>query len=140
MYENRRLVIPATFVLAALVVVACGGPASDYDDLLDGLRGAGAEVEVVDDDFSQPFLSAPGRLIRLDGQDVQVFDYPDEGEAREEAALISSDGSSVGTSMISWMATPHFFQKGTLIAIYAGDDSGALDALETALGPQIAGG
>ena len=140
MNQNRRLATFAVLVLVALIVVACGGQTSEYDALLVALRGAGAEVEVIDDEFSQPFLSAPGRLVRIDGQDVQVFDYADAAAASGEAALVSPDGSSVGDSMISWMATPHFFHKGHLIVLYVGDDAGVFDALETALGPQIAGG
>ena len=57
-----------------------------------------------------------------------------------EAELVASDGSSVGTSMMAWIATPHFYINGMLIVLYVGDSSETIGLLEDALGPQFAGG
>ena len=120
-------------------VVSHGGPVSDYVSLVDALRAAGATVEPAGE-VSQPFLSAAGQVIGVDGHDVQVFEYADEAAADDDAALISPDGSSVGTSLITWIATPHFFRKGRLLVLCVGDDGDLIAALENALGPQFAGG
>jgi hypothetical protein len=54
--------------------------------------------------------------------------------------LVSADGGSVGTSSMSWMATPHFYQAGKLLVLYVGDNAVVADMLESALGSQFAGG
>ena len=75
-------------------------------------------VVTVAGEVTQPFFSVPGRIVKVDGEDVQVFVYPDVAAAGTEAALIAPDASSVGTSMVTWMATPHFFQRDHLIVLY----------------------
>ena len=120
-------------------VVSHGGPVSDYVSLVEALRAAGATVEPAGE-VSQPFPSVEGQVIGVDGHDVQVFEYADEAAADDDAALISPDGGSVSTSLITWIATPHFFRKGRLLVLYVGDDGDLVAALERALGPQFAGG
>ncbi len=55
------------------------------------------------------------------------------------ADTVSADGSSIGTTMMTWVATPHFYKAGKLIGLYVGDDSNVLGILEEVLGPQFAG-
>lgn len=112
-----------------------------YDDawLVDRLRGAGATVDP-GDEVAQPFFSVTGRLVKVNGADVQVFAFDSEDAAQEEAALVAPNGGSVGTSMMSWMATPHFYRLANLLVLYVGDDGTVTDLLEAALGPQFAGG
>jgi hypothetical protein len=111
---------------------------SDYASLLASLSTAGAEVsegEII----SQPFFTVTGKIIRVNGEDVQVFEYEDEAAAETDASQISEDGSSIGTSMISWMASPHFYRGGKLIVLYVGDNTEITSLLESLLGPQFAG-
>ncbi|MGI9067074.1 MAG: hypothetical protein ACR2HX_11820 [Pyrinomonadaceae bacterium] len=53
---------------------------------------------------------------------------------------MSSDGTTIGTSKPTWMATPHFFKTGKLIVLYVGGNQTILELLRTALGGQFAGG
>lgn len=119
-------------------VVSHGGPVTDYVSLIDNLRAAGATVEPAGD-ISQPFFSVKGNAITVNGGDVQVFEYTDTAAADTEAALVSPDGSSIGTTMVSWVAAPHFYQTGKLIVLYVGDDTAVINVLETVLGSQFAG-
>lgn len=48
-------------------------------------------------------------MIKFNAEDLQVFEYLSEEEAKKEIEKVSTDGSSVGTTMITWMDTPHFF-------------------------------
>ncbi len=118
--------------------VAHNGPATDYVSLVDNLRQDGATVEPAAE-VSQPFFAVNGSIIVVNGEDVQVFEYADAVAAAAEAVLVSSDGSSVGTSMVGWVATPHFYNTGRLIVLYVGDSAAVTDALESALGSQFAG-
>lgn len=115
-----------------------GGPVQDYVSLIDNLRKQGATVNPVGD-VTQPFFSVKGQIISVNGEEVQTFEYADAATAKAEATKISPDGSSIGTSMVSWKANPHFFQKERLIVLYVGTNPGVIQLLITALGPQVAG-
>jgi hypothetical protein len=110
---------------------------TDYDGLVTGLEFIGASVEPAGT-VSQPFFTPQGQVFSVDGQEVQVFEY--EIAAGAEAALVAPDGGSVGTSMMMWMATPHFYKDGRLIVLYVGDESDVVDLLDTIFGSQFAGG
>jgi hypothetical protein len=102
------------------------------------LRGQGVKAERAGE-VSQPFFSVKGQGINVNGENVQVFFYESPGVAEAEAKLVSPDGGSVGTNMMSWMAPPHFYRKGELIALYVGREQAVVDALVAVLGPQFAG-
>ena len=78
-------------------------------------------------------------MITVHGEDVQVFQYPDPAVADVEAALISPEGSAVGTTKLQWIGSPHFYKKGKLLVLYVGDSAPVLKALDAVLGPQFAG-
>jgi plastocyanin len=90
-------------------------------------------------EIEQPFFSVRGNSITVNGENVQVFEYADEASAEAEATTISSDGSSIGTSIVSWVAPPHFYQTGRIIVLYVGTNTRVIDILEEVVGPQIAG-
>lgn len=129
---------PAAEPAAPPPVVSHGGPVTDYVSLFDNLRAAGASVAPAGD-ISQPFFSVTGNAITVDGENVQVFEYADTEQAEAQAALVSPDGSSIGTTMASWIAPPHFYQAGKIIVLYVGDDTTLINVLESVMGPQFAG-
>jgi hypothetical protein len=69
---------------------------------------------------------------------VQVFEYVSEEEVLKEAMQVSADGSSVGTTMITWIDTPHFYQSGKIIFLYVGNTPQVIEILTEVLGPQYA--
>ncbi len=109
---------------------------------MDHLRGVGATVAPAGE-VEQPFFPVRGQMVTVNGSSVQVFEFTDNATAEAAAKGITPDGSSVGAdgsvSMITWVAPPHFFRAGKVIALYLGDDRAILTLLEGALGPQIAG-
>ena len=119
-------------------VASHGGPVDDYVSLIDGLRAAGASVEPAGE-VRQTFFAVPGQKITVNGEDVQVFEHPTAVAAEAAAATVSSDGSSVGTTMITWVAPPHFYRQGRLVVLYVGSSQKVLQALEGVLGPPFAG-
>lgn len=117
---------------------ASSGPGADYLRLIDRLAALGAQVES-NGEVDQPFFSVKGRTITVDGEDIQIFQYDDPALADAEAALVSPDGSSVGTSKPHWIAAPHFFKGHQLLVLYVGDSGAVLKLLEAALGQPFAG-
>jgi hypothetical protein len=110
----------------------------DRRGLINALRASGAKVRS-GDSVEQPFFGVPGRFVRVEAQDVQVFEYPGEAAVQRDAARVAPDGGSVGGSAMMWAATPHFYRKGRLIVLYVGEDSSVRRLLESVLGPQFAG-
>ena len=90
-------------------------------------------------EISQTFFSVEGRIIKVNGEDIQVFEYANIADADADSSLVSPDGSSVGTNMITWISAPHFFKKEKLIVIYIGENNNIMNGLEKALGKQFAG-
>jgi hypothetical protein len=115
-----------------------GDPTEGQASLMNDLRESGVEVEL-GDDIKQAFFAVKGRILKVNSADVQVFEYASKETMEADAALVSTDGSSVGTSMVTWMATPHFFKSGQVLVLYVGDDAAVLEALKNALGEQFAG-
>ncbi|HUE99887.1 MAG TPA: hypothetical protein VMN99_11575 [Anaerolineales bacterium] len=115
-----------------------GGPVDDYVSLVDALRAAGATVGP-GDSVEQAFFSVTGQIIKVNGADVQVFEYESAEAMEAEAALVAPDGGSVGTSMVMWVATPHFYKLGRVLVLYVGEDAAVLDLLKSVLGEQFAG-
>ena len=136
-YGNVNLVI-AGEIEARKLGISHGGPVTDYVSLVDSLRAAGATVDPAGT-ISQPFFVPEGQLLTVNGEAVQAFEFASEVEAGAIVESVSTDGSSVGTSMISWVAPPHFYQAGGLIVVYVGSNSGVIDLLQEILGSQFAG-
>ena len=111
----------------------------DRASLIAALNAAGATVES-GEPISQPFFSAEGNIIKVNGADVQVFEYESAEEMELESSQIAPDGSSNATTMITWVDTPHFYKTGRIIALYVGSDETVLGLLAKTLGPQFAGG
>jgi len=78
-------------------------------------------------------------LIRVNDEDVQVFQYRDRSQADAKAATISPDGRTIGNAKVHWIEPPHFYKKGRLLVLYVGTTEGVLQVLAAALGPQFAG-
>ncbi|MEK6244154.1 MAG: hypothetical protein AABM33_06600 [Pseudomonadota bacterium] len=114
------------------------GLVTDYASLIANLRATGVSVEQ-EGEVDQPFFSVTGMMIKVRGEDVQVFEYSDATAADAQAALVSPSGSAVGTTKIHWVGPPHFFKKGRLIVLYVGDNEKVLSALEAVLGRLFAG-
>ena len=123
---------------AGTPIVSHGGPVVDYVSLVDTLRAGGAKVDPAGQ-ITQPFFTPAGQAIKVNGGDVQVFEYADKSSADSEAGKVAPDGGSVGTSMVSWVGVPHFYNTVKIIVLYVGSDASIIGAIVKAVGPQFAG-
>jgi hypothetical protein len=112
--------------------------AFDYKALVEGLKRTRLKLEEKGD-IRQSFFSVQGRVIGLDGEDVQVFEYRSVEAAQADATKVSPSGSAVRTVMVTWLGPPHFYRRERIIALYVGDTSSVKQALESVLGLQFAG-
>ena len=116
--------------------VSHGNEVGGYVELVDALRAAGATVEPIGE-IEQAFFSVKGQKIKVNGAEVQVFEYSDEPSRKAESDLISPDGTNIGTSMITWVDQPNFWAKGRLIVLYLGKDPAILSLFNSVLGDPI---
>ena len=133
-----------SLLVTALVLAACGeqpAAAQGYgtEEFLAELREQGVEAEK-GDSVEQAFFSVIGDYVNFNGESVQVFEYDSAETMESDAVLVDASGSPIGTSMVNWIATPHFYKKGRILVLYVGDNAETLEILESVLGPQFAGG
>lgn len=112
---------------------------SAVDGLLATLQGAGLETQIIGD-VTQAFFTVPGKRMLLNEEEIQVYAYSAPETAESEAAAVSADGNSVGTTVVDWISTPHFYRSGNLIVIYVGENQTVLQVLQSVLGNPFAGG
>ena len=134
-------------LLIALGLAACsdestgpteGGLTPEATALATQLRASGLAVQA-GGDVDQPFFPVKGQILAAGPEQIQVFTFASPETAASAAATVSADGSQIGTSIVSWVAPPHFFRSGKLIVLYVGRDAPTLAALRTTLGAQFAG-
>jgi len=106
--------------------------------LINALQAVGATVET-GDSITQEFFTPEGQTVKVNGADLQVFEYESAEAMEKEASQVAPDGGSIGTSMVTWMAPPHFYKAGRIIVLYVGDDKPLLDLLNKVIGSQFAG-
>jgi hypothetical protein len=56
-------------------------PEPSAASVVERLQQSGARVELTAEDLQQPFFTVYGEIVRLNGQDVQLFNYPSEADA-----------------------------------------------------------
>ena len=122
----------ATAVVAGPQTAGIG----DCEELMAALHGAGGMVRPAGE-FSQPFFRTGGRVVEVDGAEVLVFEYANERDREAESELISADGTSVGSTHITWTDQPNFWASGRVIVEYLGSDQTMLSLLCNALGTPI---
>ena len=150
-----KLILPVLLLAVAILNTACAlrttevpaepspivqsDPTEGQARLMIELQNVGVSVEL-GAPIEQPFFTVQGKILNVNGADVQIFEYASREALEIDASQVSADGGSVGTSMVSWMATPHFFNSGPMLVLYVGDDAEVLAALHSVLGEQFAGG
>lgn len=87
-----------------------------------------------------PFFSVAAQRLVVNGEDVQVFGYPDAGRADNDAARVSPTGTPIDGSQIAWIEAPHFYKRDRLIVLYVGHSPNMLLLLQTVLGQPFAAG
>jgi hypothetical protein len=87
-------------------------------------------------------FSVDARIIRVQTEDVLVFEYPSQETTEEDLAALAHDGRSIGDVLLPWHKKKddvHVFATGTQIAVYVGSTPGVLEALMSEGGEQVVG-
>jgi hypothetical protein len=101
--------------------------------VVSALRRTGLIVEETDQSVTHEFFSVPATIIRVNNLDLQVFIYPSVAEREADSSTIRGEGYEIGTSMVSWIETPHFATAGNVITLLVSNDADLAAAIEQAL-------
>ncbi len=119
-------------------------PGAEVVSLVDSLKATGNKVEFLGG-RPQTLFEASMYLIRVNNEDIMVYEFDDETARRSVSANISSDGyeftqqgGDVTTVIhIEYLGQPNFWAKGRLLVQYLGTDQTILELLTTQLGTPI---
>jgi hypothetical protein len=114
------------------------GEVNDYSSLVAAIKSRGILVDLTEE-LEESMFSAPAKVISVGGVDVQIFEFQTESDAKTSSLTVSEDGTEIGTSIIRWIDTPHFYTKGKIIVLYVGQNPEITNLLESILGAQFAG-
>jgi hypothetical protein len=135
----------------SLVLVACSPQASGPEipdtgtevggraELVEALEGLGSTVEETGE-VDQPFFDVDARMLQVDGQTIEVFEFPDEAARETASGTIEPNASMIGTMIPEWVDVPHFWARGRLIVLFVGQDQTVIDRLTSVLGQPVATG
>lgn len=139
----------AGLVVAALAVYFSWTSltAPDTASVMDSLRAAGATVTEQESGGGFGFLHGAPHPLKVNGENVTAFEYAAPALADVDASSISADGSTFHTGIgpfgstviVDYIAPPHLYKTGRVIALYVGRDTGTLRLLRQVFGPPFAG-
>ena len=89
---------------------------------------------------SFPFFSVQAKRLRINGDDVHVFEYATDAVATSEASTVSPSGTPIGTVQATWISPPRFYKRDRFILLYVGTTIDVVRALEAVFGKPFAGG
>ena len=130
--------IVVILAIASIVLNKASPTPGKYKEITDSLKTAnltlseGAEI-------SQPFIPAAGKIYTISGEDVQLYEFESDKDARDFSLTVLPDATQIGNSNILWVGDPHLFMSGNVMAIYVGSSQPILSALASAMGTQFAG-
>ena len=81
------------------------------------------------------FFSVEGRVVALSGDNIKVYEYPNNMGASAE---VSNFQESAKTRMGSWKKTVHLYAKGNIIVFYMGERKKIIDPLMQIFGKAVA--
>jgi hypothetical protein len=148
--QPGRVILLAAGLIVATLAVYLGWTsltAPDTASVERSLRAAGAMVMEQSSSGGVSFLYGAPRHLLVNGQDIWVYEYAAPALAELDASRISADGSTFKTNLgpfgsavaVDYIAPPHFYKLGRVIALYVGRDAETLRLLRQVFGQPFAG-
>ena len=97
------------------------------------------DVQITDQAARQPVLAIPGQLLRVNGQDFQVFVYPSAGERQADARRAGVEGALDPTKLVDWELPPqvkfrpHSVSVGNVLGLLISEDEQLIAGVERGL-------
>ena len=93
MINMKRFITTIGIVLIAMIslMAGCTGEVYSYDNFVDDLRDSVVLVLIMEEGKVSRF-PVKAKNIRVNGENVNVYEFDNKAQADEEAALINPDG------------------------------------------------
>ena len=115
-------------------------PSSPSFGIVNILRASGNKVRVIGT-AERPFIPVKGKTLTVNEQQVEIYEFDSQEDTDATADGINPDGTPKSPQGApAFQGTPHYYRTDKVLVLYVGDDPTTKQALETALGSQIAGG
>jgi penicillin-binding protein 2 len=98
------------------------------------LLGKTLTVAQTDETILHPFFRVPGQVVRVNGQDLQVFVYPDATSRKSDSARISADGRLIAGEVVNWPVSPRFVSSGNVLSVLLSSDTRLAGRVDRAIG------
>src|SRR5919107_2402799 len=98
------------------------------------LLGKTLTVEQTDETILHPFFRVTRQVVRVNGQDLHVFVYPDATSRKSDSARISADGRLIAGEVVSWPVPPRFQSSGNVLSVLLSPDTRLAGGRATAIG------
>jgi len=105
-------------------------------ELVDALEAAGATVSR-EGQISQPFFPVDGRLLRVNGAEVQVFQFENDTARKAVSDTISQSGEIAGTDLSAILGQTNFWAVGRIIVLYVGENQSTTNLITQVAGKPI---
>lgn len=99
------------------------------------LRSQGAEVQEMGD-VQHPFFPVSGRVLSVNGEQVQAFEFLTRADAQAAAnSILMARDQAAG--QVNDLMTGHMYHQGRTIILYFGEDAPTLDLLSQTFGDPL---
>lgn len=127
-------------ILLFLITSGCSESSTfGFREFKKELNALNIEYKVMDITNQDDFFSTSPKIMEISGKRIYLYDFKSEKAMEKEAEKVDNGGCSIGNTKISWVSTPHFYKKGSLIVQYIGNDKDLINTFKEIMGIQFAG-
>jgi hypothetical protein len=112
------------------------GEVYTYDQLVNDLIAAGTEP-IPTGTVRQPFFDVTARVLTVNDQEIQVFEFPNEQARQAAQDTISTTAEFIGAFQPTWVDVPNFWSRGRILVLFIGQHPATLGQLDAILRDRI---
>jgi hypothetical protein len=112
-------------------------PDGNYTNLIGELKQAGLDPVLRDDSVRRADFSVKGKMISVDNDNMQIFEYASALDAKNEATVFEKI-NNIGKGAYSWnisKKSQYLFVKDNLVIFYFGNNANIVQALNSVARP-----
>ena len=107
---------------------------NSYEDLVDAFLNAGFKIRSFCF-IRRPVFTVTGTLVKMDDFKIQVYEYPDEGQRKQDLADAIQVARFTKDQLSFHRDEIHCWSQGRLNILYDGSDRPTIRKLKNVLGP-----
>lgn len=113
-----------------------GEDVDTYGELVGTLEATGATV-IPMGMVEHPLSNLTGQLVRVNGVDIQVFEFDEVVDREQVSVLIQQNAGMVTQYFPQEVGEPHFWAQSRLLVAYFGEDRATINTMSNILGEPL---